>query len=113
MFAYWNLVLIHADLRHRRVPNTLIVAGFAGQLLAAGRLAGSWLDASAALGRLGHGAGRLFCAFLFLPVWARRKMGAGDVKAIAILGLLLGFAPLMVTLVGASLLAGLHALAYC
>ena len=30
-----------------------------------------------------------FCAFLFLPVWARRKMGAGDVKAIAILGLLL------------------------
>ena len=41
-----------------------------------------------------------FCAFLFLPVWARRKMGAGDVKAIAILGLLLGFAPLLVTLVG-------------
>ena len=35
-------------------------------------------------------------------------MGAGDVKAIAILGLLLGFAPLLVTLVGASLLAGLR-----
>ena len=33
LFACWNLVLIHADLRHRRVPNTLIVAGFAGQLL--------------------------------------------------------------------------------
>ena len=39
-------------------------------------------------------------------------MGAGDVKAIAILGLLLGFAPLLVTLVGAKP-AGLHAVAYC
>jgi prepilin peptidase CpaA len=39
-------------------------------------------------------------------------MGAGDIKAIAVLGLLLGLAPLLAVLVIASLLAGLHALLY-
>jgi prepilin peptidase CpaA len=33
LFACWILALIHADLRYRRVPNRLIVAGLAGQLL--------------------------------------------------------------------------------
>lgn len=51
-------------------------------------------------------------ALPFFPLWSRRLMGAGDVKAIAILGLLAGFAPLVMTLVAASLLAGLHALSY-
>lgn len=113
LFACWNLVLIHADLRHRRVPNTLIVAGFAGQLLwlLAAWLVPGWMHPPRWAG-WGMTLAGFFCAFLFLPVWARRKMGAGDVKAIAILGLLLGFAPLLVTLVGASLLAGLHAVAY-
>jgi len=45
----------------------------------------------------------------FLLLWGRRLMGAGDVKAIAILGLLLGFPSLALVLLGASLLAGLHA----
>ena len=79
--------------------------------LAAGRLAGSWLDASAALGRLGHDAGRVF---LRLPVLAcvgaaqdgRAMSGHRHTRPAA------GFAPLLVTLVGASLLAGLHAVAY-
>ena len=90
MFAYWNLVLIHADLRHRRVPNTLIVAGFAGQLLwlLAAWLVPGWMPPPRWAG-WGMALAGFFCAFLFLPVWARRKMGAGDVKAIAILGLLL------------------------
>ncbi|CAB3734634.1 MULTISPECIES: A24 family peptidase [Achromobacter] len=113
LFASWNLALIYNDLRYRRVPNTLIVAGFAAQLLwlVAAALLPGWLYPPRWTGWPMTLAGFL-SAFLFLPLWGRRVMGAGDVKAIAILGLLLGLAPLILVLVGASLLAGLHALVY-
>ncbi|WP_258958256.1 A24 family peptidase [Achromobacter ruhlandii] len=67
---------------------------------------------SAALGRRSMALAGFALALPFFPLWTRRLMGAGDVKAIAILGLLMGFAPLVMTLVAASLLAGLHALLY-
>ncbi|MFY1940057.1 A24 family peptidase [Achromobacter xylosoxidans] len=113
LFACWNLVLIYTDLRYRRVPNTLIVTGFAGQAL---WLLAAWL--APAWGYPPRWAGwpmalaGFALALPFFPLWSRRLMGAGDVKAIAILGLLAGFAPLVMTLVAASLLAGLHALSY-
>lgn len=113
LFACWNVVLIYNDLRYRRVPNTLIVLGFVAQLLwlAAAAFVPGWMYPPRFTGWLMSGAGFL-AAFLFLPLWGRRLMGAGDVKAIAILGLLLGLAPLVPVLVLASLLAGLHALVY-
>lgn len=113
LFACWNLVLIYTDLRYRRVPNTLIVAGFAGQAL---WLHAAWL--APAWGYPPRWAGwpmalaGFALALPFFPLWLKRLMGAGDVKAIAVLGLLTGFAPLVMTLVAASLLAGLHALLY-
>jgi len=51
-------------------------------------------------------------AALFLPLWKRGLMGAGDVKTIAVYGLLMGPTKLAYVLVIASLLAGAHALAY-
>lgn len=113
LFACWNLVLMYTDVRDRRVPNTLIVAGFAAQAL---WLLAAWL--TPAWGYPPRWAGwpmalaGFALALPFFPLWTRRLMGAGDVKAIAILGLLTGFAPLVLTLVAASLLAGLHALLY-
>lgn len=113
LFTCWILALIHGDLRHRRVPNRLIVVGFAAQLLwlLAAWLAPGWAYPPRWSGWLPTLAGFLTAA-LFLPLWRWRLMGAGDIKAIAVLGLLLGFAPLMVTLVLASVLAGLHSLLY-
>ena len=110
LFACWNLVLIYSDLRYRRVPNVLIVTGFVAQLL--------WLSAAWAVPGWVYpphwfGWAMALAGFLagvpFLLLWGRRLMGAGDVKAIAILGLLLGFPSLALVLLGASLLAGLHA----
>lgn len=113
LFASWNLVLIYSDLRYRRVPNTLIVVGFAAQLLwlLAAALVPGWHYPPRWTGWQMTLAGFL-AAVPFLLLWGRRWMGAGDIKAIAILGLLLGFAPLMMVLVIASLLAGLHAVTY-
>lgn len=111
LFACWNLVLIYTDLRYRRVPNTLIVAGFAGQAL---WLLAAWL--APAWGYPPRWAGwpmalaGFALALPFFPLWSRRLMGAGDVKAIAVLGLLLGLPALLAVLVLSSLLAGLHAL---
>jgi prepilin peptidase CpaA len=112
LFTCWILALIHADLRYRRVPNRLIIAGLAGQLLwLAALLAPGWAYPPRWSGWWMALAGFLVAA-PFLPLWRRRLMGAGDIKAIAVLGLLLGFAPLMVTLALASVLAGLHGLLY-
>jgi prepilin peptidase CpaA len=111
LFASWSLVLIYNDLRYRRVPNALIVAGFVAQLLwlAAAWVIPGWLYPPRWTGGLMALAGFLV-AIPFLFLWSRRLMGAGDVKAIAIIGLLLGIAPLILVLVLASLLAGLHSL---
>jgi prepilin peptidase CpaA len=113
LFACWNLVLIYNDLRYRRVPNALIVVGFAAQLLwlAAAWAVPGWVYPPRWPGWFMAIAGFL-AAIPFLLLWGRRLMGAGDVKAIAILGLLLGIAPLILILVLASLLAGLHGLLY-
>lgn len=113
LFASWNLALIYGDLRYRRVPNALIVSGCVAQLLwlAAALLAPGWGYPPRWTGGLMTLLGFL-SAVPFLPLWTRRLMGAGDVKAIAALGLLMGWAPLLMTLLMASLLAGLHALLY-
>lgn len=113
LFASWSVALVYNDLRHRRVPNALIVFGFAAQLLwlSAGLLVPGWAYPPRWSGWLMALLGFL-AAVPFLPLWSRRLMGAGDIKAIAVLGLLLGLPPLLAILVLASLLAGLHALLY-
>lgn len=91
---------------YRRVPNTLVLGGavMALLVLAVDRqpLGVGWLEA----------LGAAVAGFLALLVfYAFRLMGAADVKFAAALGLWVGFWPLVWVWVGASLLAGLHALA--
>lgn len=112
-FILWSLLLVAADWRHRRVPNVLVVAGASFQGLWAGAAAlkvgwhypPMWTGWGMAL--LGFAM-----ALLFVPLWMRRSMGAGDVKVIAAYGLMLGPRGLLAVLMIGSLLAGGHALLY-
>src|ERR1022692_3110667 len=89
---------VDADLRQHRIPNPLIIIGlilgFAFQL-AAGAAHGVWW------GLLGAALG-LVC---FMPFYALRAMGAGDVKLMAVVGFFLGPKGLLYAVVF-SLLAG-------
>jgi prepilin peptidase CpaA len=73
----------YTDLRSRRIPNWLTLAGFAAGLLA-GFLEGRWTGLGAAL--LGGAAG--FAVFFF--VYVLGAMGAGDVKLMAAAGTFFG-----------------------
>lgn len=107
LWLLWLLLVAVYDARQRRVPNWLVLGGAA---LAAGALVMNaqpfglhWRDAliGAALG------------FGFLLLFhVAGLMGAGDVKFAGALGLWVGAAPLLPIWIGASVLAGLHAVAW-
>ncbi|GAB1578487.1 prepilin peptidase [Bordetella petrii] len=113
LFTSWNLALAHGDLRYRKVSNRLVVGGLCGVLLWAGAAAcvAGWRYPPLWPGWPAAAAGFLVAAPFFL-LWQRRWMGAGDVKAIAVLGLAMGPARLVLVLALASLAAGAHALLY-
>ena len=104
--AGWALLAAAWDLRRRRLPNALTLGGVAlGALWVA--LAGQGFGGAApALCWTGLAAGLL----ALLPAYALGKMGAGDVKLFAAMGMLGGLWVLGPTLILASLLAGLQAL---
>jgi len=99
-----GLQVICTDLYARRVSNRwLLAAGVAGAMASLLLPATSTAPASAA-------AGLALGLVALLPFHAIGWMGAGDVKLFSILGLLLGWKPLLPLWVVASLLAGIHAL---
>ncbi len=53
--------------------------------------------------------GFLMGLLVFFPLWSLKLLGAGDVKLIATLGFLLGFAGLWQVVLVATVLTGLHA----
>jgi prepilin peptidase CpaA len=71
------------DLRTRRIPNALTFGAAAVALLVHGLTGG-------AAGLTTSAAGWLLGAALFLPLFALRGMGAGDVKLLAAVGAWLG-----------------------
>lgn len=93
------------DLLFRRVPNSLLLFFLGLDLV--------WL------GMTGHGIGGMdwqqsmlggiIGLLLFIPLYALRAMGAGDVKFFAVLGGLLGPQHLIPLWLIGSLLAGVHA----
>jgi len=104
--ATFAVLAIWFDLRARRVPNWLVLTGLvlAVALMGLGpvrALAPDWRDAL-----LGGAIGFA----VFLPLYALRWMGAGDVKFFAVAGLLCGWHGLLPVWVVGSLLAGLHGL---
>ena len=91
------------DLRSRRIPNRLVIAGFVLGLTlnaCAGGVAGfGWSLAGAGLGLV-----------LFLPFFLLGGMGGGDVKLMAALGSLLGPADILKVALAAAFAGGVLAL---
>jgi leader peptidase (prepilin peptidase)/N-methyltransferase len=84
------VLLTVIDLRHRLLPNRVVVPslGIGAALLALAAAAeGEW----SALLRAGLGAAVLFAGFLVLALISPRSIGMGDVKLAALLGLYLGW----------------------
>jgi prepilin peptidase CpaA len=106
VFAAWALAVAISDLRSRRVPNALVIAGLVAALVAA-----CWHAGPAQLG-----VGRALIAAAIglaalMPFFVLGVMGAADVKVFATLGAWCGLQPLLWLWVAASLFAFVHALA--
>lgn len=97
LLAYVIAVAV-TDLRHRRIPNGLTLAAAAAGLVLNGLGGGIAGLASAGLGlAVALGA--------FLPMYAGRGLGAGDVKAMAAVGAIVG-APAVFITIGFTLVGG-------
>lgn len=103
VLAIWALAIAGTDLRQLRVPNSLLLLVFVPAVLiqflnGCGLLAVGPIDAVIGLG-LGLGLG--------LPGYMARQFGAGDVKYMAVLGLLCGWRGILTILLVAALMLGL------
>jgi prepilin peptidase CpaA len=87
------LTAVVCDLRSRRIPNALVASGIAlGFFIQTVAPSGGGLFShpAGALGLLPALLGGLLGLGLFLPLYALRAMGAGDVKLLAMIGVWLG-----------------------
>jgi prepilin peptidase CpaA len=90
------------DLRTRRIPNVLTISAAAGAVLF--HLAtGGWQAAGWSI------VGLFVGALLFLPMFALRGMGAGDVKLLAAVGAWIGPGQVAVVALATSLVGGVMA----
>jgi len=95
----------------RRVPNNVLVIGTVAQVL--------WLigfslnNAAPPVGAQGWSDAlpAFALGMCFVVCWKLRVMGAGDVKFLAVQGLMLGLRPWFTALLLGTVLCGLHALA--
>lgn len=102
-----SMRVIASDLYARRVLNRWLL----GALLL-GTLLLAWQSMHHGIAHAApHAAGLLLGLCSLLPFYVIRWMGAGDVKFFAVLGFLLGWQALLPVWIGASLLAGVHAVA--
>ncbi len=79
------LILVAAgyDIRYRRIPNWLVLAGIVTGF--------AWNTFSSGLSGLGHAAAGLGLGFaLYFPLYLLRARGAGDVKLLAAVGAIVG-----------------------
>ncbi|RQO34660.1 hypothetical protein DBR37_09750 [Herminiimonas sp. KBW02] len=100
--------IIGYDFLFRRVPNSLLLTALlvhSGYMLYA-RAGVLGTDLSQSL--IGAGVALL----VFVPLYAMRAMGAGDVKLLIVLGAVLGVSGLLTVWLIGSLIAGLHALLF-
>jgi prepilin peptidase CpaA len=104
LFVAWTMAVAICDLRSRRIPNALVLAGLAGAFACAltARAPFSVAPVQALLGALAGLAA-------LLPFFALRAMGAADVKVFAVLGAWGGLRLLPELWLVASLFAGAHA----
>ncbi|WP_179284124.1 A24 family peptidase [Bordetella genomosp. 10] len=111
VFVAFNVCVVIYDLRWRRVPNKLLLAAMALQLLALAAMR-TGLVAGPLPGARGWGQalGGFCLGLLFVVPWRLRLMGAGDVKYMAALGLFTGPWTLALAVLWAGVAGGLHAL---
>ncbi len=102
--AAFLFFVVEEDLRHRRIPNWLTLPTLGAALVFA-HVTGGWAGTAAAAGGAGVAFGLLFPLFLF------RVMGAGDVKALMVLGAFWGPAALVGSLWWMLVAGGLVAIA--
>lgn len=86
--AGWLTVAVSLDLRHRQIPNSLLLGLFVPALLHLLIKGTGMLHA----GYFHSVLGMILAGLLLLPGFALGLLGAGDVKFVAVLGLLLGSA---------------------
>jgi prepilin peptidase CpaA len=112
-----SLVTIAAayDIRSRRIPNWLVLAGIAAGLIwnvyaaSAGVFPGAGPGAVSGLGHAAAGLGLGF--ILYFPLYLLRARGAGDVKLLAAVGCIAGAANCFWIFLLTAILGGLIALA--
>jgi len=95
------------DVRTRRIPNWLTLAG-----IAFGLLYGAFMPASATDGLRAALAGMALGMAVMLPFYLMRVMGAGDVKLMGMVGAFLGPADTWSAVLGSGIAGGVLAIAY-
>jgi prepilin peptidase CpaA len=105
LFFTWAAAVAVFDCRNRRIPNLLVVAGFAAAFA-------SVLAHRSPFGisPLQAVAGAALGFVVLLPFFALRVMGAADVKVFSVLGTWCGASALLGLWIAASLAAAVHAL---
>lgn len=110
LFAVFCLLVAKNDFINRKISNRLLLVALAIQLaclllnqFGIPVLPFEQMDWRQAL------TGFLMGLLVFFPLWGLKLLGAGDVKLIATLGFLLGFAGLWQVVLVATVLTGLHA----
>lgn len=98
------LVSVVTDLRHRRVPNSIIISGGVGLLTA------SWVAGDSALTQSVLGLG--LALLLGFPAFAAGWFGGGDVKLFTLVGIAVGPAQLLLTLPWILVAGGVVALSF-
>jgi len=111
LFAIFCLLVIAGDFRKRRISNQLLLVALLvhAVFLLANTFVPEVLALPATLSWRQCVTGFLMGLLVFFPLWGLKLLGAGDVKLIATLGFLLGFAGLWQVVLVATVLTGLHA----
>jgi len=111
IFVVFCLLLIAGDFKKRRISNQLLIVALALQagFLLVNEFAPGFLALPAYLSWRQCLTGFAMGLLVFFPLWSLKLLGAGDVKLIATLGFLLGFAGLWQVVLVATVLTGLHA----
>ncbi|WP_419687147.1 MULTISPECIES: A24 family peptidase [Burkholderia] len=102
VFLAWAVLVALEDIRHRRIPNSLVIGGFVSAFVLSGHNPFGISVNQALIGAL-IGIVSLF------PFFVLRIMGAADVKVFAVLGAWCGPHALFWLWIVASLLAFAHA----